>query len=99
TDISVNNELQQYTTSNRNLQNSGGETLQIVPWRDGDGWTSARVESKYTFTPKEGSLTVAEAEIRFGNNNIENKKGFWPAFWLLGDSIRKGTDWPGAGEI
>lgn len=99
TDISVNNELQKYTTSNKNLQQSGGETLQIVPWRDGAGWTSGRVESKYTFTPFPGHVTAAEAQIRFGGNSADNKQGFWPAFWLLGASVRSGTDWPGCGEI
>ena len=100
TDISVNNELQKYTTSNRNLQKSGGETLQIIPWRDGNsGWTSGRVESKYTFTPQDGSLTSAEAQIRFGDNSEESKQGYWPAFWLLGDAIRHGTEWPESGEI
>src|SRR4051812_28934303 len=52
TNIHVNNELQRYTTSTANLQISGGGTLQIVPWRDGrGGWTSGRVESRFTFTP------------------------------------------------
>lgn len=99
TNISVNNELQQYTTSNRNLQQSGGETLQIVPWRDGNGWTSGRVESKYTLTPEPDRLTAAEAQIRFGGNSADSKKGYWPAFWLLGASVRGGTEWPGCGEI
>ncbi|MBE3046961.1 family 16 glycosylhydrolase [Candidatus Bathyarchaeota archaeon] len=99
TDISVNNELQKYTTSHRNLQQSGGETLQIVPWRDSTGWTSGRVESNYVFTPSPGRLTAAEAQIRFGGNSADGKKGYWPAFWLLGESMRHGTDWPACGEI
>lgn len=100
TDIKVNNELQQYTTSNRNLQLSGGETLQIVPWREGNsGWTSARIESKYVFTPEQGRRTAAEASIRFGANSASSKKGLWPAFWLLGDALRHGTPWPASGEI
>ncbi|KAL2109191.1 hypothetical protein VUR80DRAFT_2845 [Thermomyces stellatus] len=99
TDISVNNELQRYTTSNRNIQKSGGETLQIIPWREGNGWTSGRVESKYTFTPQDGSVTAAEAQIRFGDNSKESKQGYWPAFWLLGDAVHHGTEWPACGEI
>jgi len=53
-DLGVNNELQVYMRNSRNTQVSGGDTLQLVPWRDGSqpkGWTSGRIESKYTFTP------------------------------------------------
>ena len=47
-DIGVNNELQIYKKNPRNVQLSGGETLQLVPWKDSTaprGWTSGRVES------------------------------------------------------
>ncbi|CAI4215468.1 unnamed protein product [Parascedosporium putredinis] len=99
TNVKVNNELQDYTTSNRNLQRSGGNTLQIVPWYEGNRWTSGRVESKYEFTPTSGSVTMVEASIRFGDNPTVNKRGYWPAFWLLGAAIRNGVDWPRCGEI
>lgn len=99
TNINVNNELQRYTTDSRNRQLSGGETLQIVPWHTNNEWTSGRIESKYTFTPAYGTVTVGEARIRFGDNPISQKKGIWPAFWLLGDSLRSGTPWPQCGEI
>ncbi|CEJ91542.1 hypothetical protein VHEMI07244 [[Torrubiella] hemipterigena] len=100
--LGVNNELEYYTSSTRNVQLSGGNTLQIVPWRDGsapNGWTSGRLESKYVFSPNNGRVTRAEALIRFGGNNPGNKQGIWPAFWLLGDSIRHGGGWPACGEI
>lgn len=99
TGLRVNNELQDYTTSRRNMQLSGGETLQIVPWREGDRWTSARVESKMTFTPAPGRRTWVESTLRFGDNPIGNKAGMWPAFWMLGDNIRHGMGWPWCGEI
>ncbi|KAI1373496.1 glycoside hydrolase family 16 protein [Hypoxylon crocopeplum] len=100
TGLKVNNEVQDYTTSNQNLQLSGGATVQIVPRKDSSGhWTSARIESKYTFTPPAGTRTMAEARLRFGDNAIANKQGIWPAFWLLGASVRSGTSWPGCGEI
>ncbi|KAI0888302.1 glycoside hydrolase family 16 protein [Annulohypoxylon maeteangense] len=100
TGLKVNNEVQTYTTSNQNLQLSGGATLQIVPRKDSSGaWTSARIESKYTFTPTAGARTLAEAKIRFGDNAIANKQGIWPAFWLLGNSVRNGVAWPACGEI
>ncbi|CAN8100741.1 unnamed protein product [Discula destructiva] len=100
--LGVNAEWEEYTSSTANVQCSGGQTLQIVPWRDAStqyGWTSGRIESKYTFTPTAGKVTRAEAEIRFGSNAIANKQGIWPAFWMLGDSLRHGGSWPACGEL
>ncbi|ORY64296.1 putative endo-1,3(4)-beta-glucanase [Pseudomassariella vexata] len=100
--LGVNNELETYTSSAANLQRSGGSTLQIVPWRDSSvagGWSSGRIESKYTVTPAAGTVTRAEALIRFGGNSVSNKAGLWPAFWMLGNSIRNGTPWPACGEL
>ncbi|OAA65178.1 beta-glucanase [Niveomyces insectorum RCEF 264] len=100
TNIAVNDEIEHYTTSTSNLQLSGGNTLQIVPQLESDGtWTSGRIESSYTFTPAAGAVTFAEADIRFGDNPINEKQGLWPAFWLLGDSLRHGTPWPECGEV
>ncbi len=101
-DIGVNNERQVYTRASRNVQLSGGGTLQITPWRDSSqpkGWTSGRMESKYTLTPQAGKVTRLEASIMFGENSINNKQGYLPAFWALGDSIRHGTGWPACGEL
>ncbi|KAG5919815.1 hypothetical protein E4U53_003963 [Claviceps sorghi] len=100
--LNVNGELQTYSPSTRNVQLSGRNTVQIVPLRDtrtSKGWTSGRLESRYVFTPLPGKITRVEASIRFGANPAVTKKGFWPAFWLLGDSLRHGTAWPGCGEV
>jgi len=101
--IDVNSELETYKKSPSNIQCSGGNTLQLVPWHDGtspNGWSSGRIESHYTFTPVAGGKTKAEARIRFGDNPIDNKKGIWPAFWLLGDALRQpGGSWPSCGEL
>lgn len=101
-DLGVNNELQVYKRNTRNVQVSGGDTLQLVPWRDGSqpkGWTSGRMESRYTFTPQDGRLTRVEASVMFGPSPTANKQGIWPAWWMLGDAIRRGTGWPACGEI
>lgn len=101
-DLGVNNELQVYRRDSRNAQVSGGNTLQLVPWRDGSqpkGWTSGRIESKYTFTPPAGRVTRVESAIMFGPSGQGNKQGIWPAFWMLGNSIRNGVGWPLCGEI
>ena len=98
----ANAELECYTNSNRNLQLSGGSTLQIVPWRDSSanqGWTSGRVESSYTWTPAQGKITRIESYIRFGTNDPSVKQGIWPAWWALGNSIRTGGGWPACGKF
>lgn len=98
-----NNEYQRYTNKKANIQFSGQETLQIVPQRDSSaprGWTSARLESKYAFTPTTSRITRFESSLRIAGNPQKNKQGIWPAFWLLGDSYRtKGVKWPECGEI
>ncbi|KAI1326598.1 putative endo-1,3(4)-beta-glucanase [Xylariaceae sp. FL0255] len=95
----ANDEVETYTNSNSNVQLSGGQTLQIVPQNNNGQWTSGRLESVYTFTPPNGLQTIVEAQIRMGTNAQANKQGIWPAFWMLGDSIRHGTAWPECGEI
>ncbi|KAK2606015.1 hypothetical protein QQS21_003532 [Conoideocrella luteorostrata] len=100
--LNVNDEWETYTPSTRNIQLSGGNTLQIVPWRDGSaqrGWTSGRLESKYVFTPDASRITRVEASLRFGSNAQGAKQGIWPAWWMLGDSIRHGKAWPACGEL
>ncbi|KAK0636743.1 secreted glucosidase [Bombardia bombarda] len=103
TNLNVNNELETYRSSTRNVQTSGGGTLQLVPWRDSSvsgGWTSGRLESWYTFTPQDGKKTMAQAQIRFGANDPSTKQGIWPAFWLLGNSLRTtNVGWPACGEL
>lgn len=101
--LGVNSELEKYTSSTKNLQLSGGSTLQFVPWTDSStayGWTSARIESVNSWTPASGVITRVEAEIDFGTNAISTKQGFWPAFWMLAESYRTGAaSWPECGEL
>lgn len=101
-DKNDNNEWQRFSSNKTNVQFSGANTLQLVPLRDATtpkGWTSARIESKYTLTPPAGKITRVESSLRLGSNLKKNKQGIWPAFWMLGDSYRKGTIWPACGEI
>lgn len=92
-----NNEHQTYTTSNTNIQLSGGDTLQLVPWKTDEGWTSGRIESHESFTPQPGKIMRIQSEFRLGDN--ARKQGMWPAFWMLGDAMRHGTPWPRCGEL
>ncbi|KAL4723795.1 hypothetical protein ACLX1H_009439 [Fusarium chlamydosporum] len=96
--INSNNELQVYSTSNKNIQLSGGDTLQLVPWKDGKGeWTSGRLESTKAWHADKNKALRVEASIRMGTS--ARKQGMWPAFWMLGDALRHGTEWPLCGEI
>ncbi|KAI0470720.1 glycoside hydrolase family 16 protein [Xylariaceae sp. FL0804] len=98
--IDTNNEVETYTSSNSNLQRSGGGTVQFVPRKSSTGhWTSGRIESKGSWTPQAGKVMMASASILIGDNAASTKQGLWPAFWMLGQSIREGTTWPGCGEI
>ncbi|CAN8105570.1 unnamed protein product [Discula destructiva] len=101
--LGVNAELEEYTSSVANVQLSGGETLQLVPWRDSStlyGWTSGRIESVDSWTPDDGVITRVEAEIAFGTNAQSTKQGLWPAFWLLPEAFRTGAQaWPESGEL
>ncbi|KAK3366542.1 glycoside hydrolase family 16 protein [Podospora didyma] len=99
TNIHVNNEMQEYTTSNQNVQISGGGTIQFVPRKTNGKWTSGRIESKQAFTPEAGKVTMVESVIRFSDNSRDRKQGIWPAFWMLGEAVRHGTPWPLCGEI
>ncbi|OLN81169.1 Glucan endo-1,3-beta-glucosidase A1-like protein 5 [Colletotrichum chlorophyti] len=96
--LNTNNDVQTYTDSSWNLQISGGETIQLVPRRSANGhWTSARIETKAAWTPQPGKQLRVQAMFRMGEN--ANKQGIWPAFWMLGDAVRNGVQWPLCGEL
>ncbi|KAF4339893.1 endo-1 3(4)-beta-glucanase [Fusarium beomiforme] len=96
-----NNEIEAYVKSTSVLRQTGQGTLQLIPRysKSTKKWTSARIESTYTLTPKLGKITRVEASLRLGGNSARSKQGIWPAFWLLGDSIRNGVEWPACGEV
>ncbi|KAI9158979.1 Beta-glucanase [Paramyrothecium foliicola] len=101
-DKNDNNEFQRYTNSVANIRYSGTDALQIIPRKDATapkGWTSGRIETKFTVTPEAGKITRIESSLRIAGNPAKNKQGLWPAFWLMGDSFRKGTPWPASGEL
>ncbi|KAK0616400.1 glycoside hydrolase family 16 protein [Immersiella caudata] len=98
-DFQVNNEVQRYQRNPHNIQISGGGTIQIVPRNSGGKWTSGRIESKTAHCPQPGKIMMVEAVIRFGDHPRDRKQGIWPAFWMLGESVRRGTNWPMCGEL
>ncbi|KAL7951971.1 glycoside hydrolase family 16 protein [Trichoderma barbatum] len=100
TDLHNNQELQTYTKFGNNMQLSGGQTLQLVPQQSPTGeWTSSRIESIESWAAAPGKTMQVQAALRGGSGPIDQKKGMWPAFWMLGDSMRHGTPWPLCGEL
>ncbi|KAL7805403.1 family 16 glycoside hydrolase [Trichoderma aethiopicum] len=100
TDLHNNQELETYTNLPSNMQLSGGQTLQLVPQKSLLGeWTSSRIESIQAWTPSPGKTMQVQAALRGGDSSLDQKAGMWPAFWMLGDSMRHGTPWPLCGEL
>ncbi|ORY54969.1 glycoside hydrolase family 16 protein [Pseudomassariella vexata] len=98
--IDTNQEVQDYTSDSRNLQISGGGTVQFIPRRaTGGKWTSGRIETKDSWMATAGKSMIIQASIGLGTNAASNKQGLWPAFWTLGDAVRHGTGWPMCGEL
>jgi beta-glucanase (GH16 family) len=101
-DQNDNNEFQRYTNSPTNIKLTGSGALQIIPRSDATaprGWTSGRIETKFTITPEAGKVTRIESSLRVAGNAAKNKQGLWPAFWMMGDAHRKGVAWPQCGEL
>lgn len=97
-----NNEHETYTNGRENMLITGNGHLQLIPLQDSravQGWTSGRIESKYTFVPTPGKITRLESQLSLALGSPWNKRGIWPAFWLNGESYRHGIGWPGSGEV
>jgi beta-glucanase (GH16 family) len=82
-----NNERQIYTTKNHSVKNG---FLIIEAKKQDSLYTSTRI------------TTFGKREFQYGRIEARAKlpigKGIWPAFWMLGSSI-KTLGWPKAGEI
>ncbi len=94
TDIHVNNELQKYTSSGNYTIANGLLTItaqKVDDKKQYGSYTSARL------------ITEGKKEFKYGRMEIRAKlpkgKGTWPAIWMLGSNINKGTGWPACGEI
>jgi beta-glucanase (GH16 family) len=92
-----NKELEYYTSRSQNVQVQGGNlviTALKETYAGADGvtrdYTSARLKTQGLFSQAYGRF---EARIK-----IPGGQGMWPAFWMLGNSIRP-LGWPTCGEI
>lgn len=94
TNIHVNNELQTYTSSGNYSIEDGILTITCKKVNNNGvygSYTSARLN---TFGKKSFKYGRMEARLK-----LPKGKGTWPAFWMLGDNINSGTNWPKCGEI
>ncbi len=90
-----NNELEYYTDRPRNTHLDKGNLLITAVaerYTGPDGvtrqYTSARMKTSKKFSRQFGRF---EARMK-----LPQGRGFWPAFWLLGEDCKK---WPNCGEI
>lgn len=87
-----NNELEYYTNRPENACINNGNLLIIARKEayNGSGYTSARLKTQGLRNWTYGKM---EARIK-----VNQTKGLWPAFWMLGESIAI-DGWPKCGEI
>ena len=91
-----NNELENYLNNDISTAyiENGALVLQANNLNTGGGacgYTSARMT-----TSNKVHYTYGRIEARI---KTPYGKGIWPAFWMLGQNISSGTNWPACGEI
>src|SRR5258707_15420476 len=93
-------EIETMTTSTANVHQDGAGHLVITALRDGSGnWTSGRIETQRSdFQPPAGGKMHIESSIQQPNLSGAAAAGYWPAFWMLGATLRTGGVWPDVGE-
>ncbi|HTJ33558.1 MAG TPA: discoidin domain-containing protein [Dactylosporangium sp.] len=97
-------EIETMTNSTANVFQDGGGHLVLRALHSGTdpraGWTSGRIETQAaTFGADAGDVVRMESSIQQPNVTTANGAGYWPAFWMLGSTLRSGTPWPTSGEV
>jgi beta-glucanase (GH16 family) len=97
-------EIETMTNSTANVFQDGAGHLVLKALHSGTnpgaGWTSGRVETQAaTFGAPAGGVVMMQALIQQPNVTTANGAGYWPAFWMLGSTLRTGTPWPTSGEV
>jgi beta-glucanase (GH16 family) len=88
-----NNEAQYYTKARQ--ENCRVENGMLVIEARKEKFRNARYTSASIHTLGKASWTCGRIEMRA---KLPQGKGVWPAFWTLGDDIKK-VGWPACGEI
>jgi len=97
-------EIETMTNSTANVYQDGASHLVLKALHTGTdpstGWTSGRVETQAaTFGAPAGGVVMMQASLQQPNLTTTNGAGYWPAFWMLGSTLRSGTPWPTSGEV
>jgi beta-glucanase (GH16 family) len=97
-------EIETMTNSTANVFQDGAGHLVLKALHSGTdpraGWTSGRVETQdASFGAPAGGVVMMQASIQQPNLTTANGAGYWPAFWMLGSTLRTGTGWPTSGEV
>src|ERR1035437_1667922 len=85
-------EIETMTNSTANVYQDGAGHLVIKALHTGTnptaGWTSGRLETPATFGAAAGGVVRMESTLQQPNVNNTNGLGYWPAFWMLGSTLR-----------
>lgn len=97
-------EIETMTNSTANVFQDGAGHLVLRALHSGSdprsGWTSGRIETQAaTFGAPAGGVVRMESSIQQPDVTTANGAGYWPAFWMLGSTLRTGTTWPTSGEV
>ncbi|WP_405562008.1 ricin-type beta-trefoil lectin domain protein [Streptomyces sp. NBC_01180] len=97
-------EIETMTSSTSNVYYDGQSHLVLQALHSGSdpasGWTSGRVETQAaTFGAPAGGVVRMESVLQQPNVSTANGAGYWPAFWMLGSTLRSGVTWPKSGEV
>ncbi|MEU6850509.1 discoidin domain-containing protein [Actinacidiphila alni] len=97
-------EIETMTNSTANVFQDGNGHLVLKALHSGSdpraGWTSGRIETQSSsFGAPPGGVVMMQSSIQQPNLTTANGAGYWPAFWMLGSTLRTGTTWPTSGEV
>jgi len=97
-------EIETMTDSTQNVYEDGAGHLVLKALHDGSdpssGWTSGRIETQDdSFGAPAGGVVMMQSSIQQPDLTTDNGAGYWPAFWMLGSTLRTGTTWPTSGEV
>ncbi|WP_335974541.1 glycoside hydrolase family 16 protein [Streptomyces sp. CA2R106] len=97
-------EIETMTDSTSNVYEDGNGHLVLKALHDGSdpasGWTSGRIETQSdSFGAPAGGVVMMQSSIQQPDLTTANGAGYWPAFWMLGSTLRDGVTWPTSGEV